>query len=155
LIGFYDSVDNSHITALINTEVGLKNITDEMISGNDGYKFVYVEFGASKTCPEIYHFIEEMKAKNSIAFANYVYDDTMSYTDEFLVKVQDVLDLTALEATAAQTNTTIKGNAGNNWFVMSATKDSGGDAMDMANHFYETGLFEHAEPNFIGAIHAD
>jgi hypothetical protein len=154
LIGFYDSVDNSHITALINSEDGLKNISDEMIGGNDGYKFVTVEFGAPKTCPEIHHFIEEMKAKTAVAFASYVYDDTMTYSDEFLIKVHDASDLTSLEATAAQTNTTIKGAAGlDNWFLLSANEDSAGDALDMANHFYETGLFEHAEPNFLGGFH--
>ena len=32
------------------------------------------------------------------------------------------------------------------WFELRATKNSNGDALKMANYFYETGLFESAEP---------
>lgn len=32
------------------------------------------------------------------------------------------------------------------WFELRATKNSNGDALKMANHFYKTGLFESSEP---------
>ena len=32
------------------------------------------------------------------------------------------------------------------WFTLGADKRSNGDALQMANYFYETGLFEHTEP---------
>ena len=33
------------------------------------------------------------------------------------------------------------------WFTLRATKNSNGDALKMANYFYETGLFESSEPD--------
>lgn len=38
------------------------------------------------------------------------------------------------------------------WFTLSCDKESAGDAIDMANTFYESGLFEHAEPDIMGAV---
>jgi len=38
------------------------------------------------------------------------------------------------------------------WFTLSCDKQSAGDAIDMANTFYESGLFEHAEPDIMGAV---
>jgi hypothetical protein len=32
------------------------------------------------------------------------------------------------------------------WYELRATKNSDGDALRMANHFYESRLFEHSEP---------
>ena len=34
-----------------------------------------------------------------------------------------------------------------NWFTLIATKESRGDALSMANYFYESGLFEASEPD--------
>ena len=38
------------------------------------------------------------------------------------------------------------------WFTLLCDKESAGDAIDMANTFYESGLFEHAEPDIMGAV---
>jgi len=35
------------------------------------------------------------------------------------------------------------------WFHLRADKNSNGDALQMANYFYETSLFEHSEPDII------
>lgn len=153
LIGFYGGVADSHIIAVLDAEPMLKNTAPEMVSGNDRYRYVIAEFTTPKTCPEIHRFIGEMKAKNSVAFGSYVYDEITSYTDEFLVKVYDSSNLTALEATADQTNTVIIGELGlTNWFLMSANENSAGDALDMTNYFYETGFFENTDPNFLDSF---
>lgn len=38
------------------------------------------------------------------------------------------------------------------WFTLLCDKESAGDAIDMANAFYESGLFEYAEPDIMGAV---
>ena len=35
------------------------------------------------------------------------------------------------------------------WFVLSCTKLSNGNAMEMANRFYDTNLFQYAEPDLM------
>lgn len=35
------------------------------------------------------------------------------------------------------------------WFILSCTKETKGTAMDMSNQYYESGLFQSAEPDFI------
>jgi hypothetical protein len=37
----------------------------------------------------------------------------------------------------------------NNWYILEADKNSQGDALQMANYFYETELFAACEPDII------
>ena len=71
-----------------------------------------------------------------------------SYGSNFSVKVFDENDLTDLNQKIAETNTELvkQNEFMPKWFELRATKNSNGDALKMANYFYETGLFEHSEP---------
>ena len=71
-----------------------------------------------------------------------------SYGSYFYVKVFDNNDLSDLNQIIAETNTELvkQDEFMPKWFELRATKNSNGDALKMANYFYETGLFECSEP---------
>lgn len=70
-----------------------------------------------------------------------------SYGSNFYVKVFDENDLTDLNQKIAETKTELveQNEFMPQWFKLRATKNSNGDALKIANYFYETGLFEHSE----------
>ena len=83
-------------------------------------------------------------------------DATEAYgvSNMFYVKLKSRDDFGKLEELAKEYKVEILGD--NKllplWFTLSCDKESAGDAIDMANAFYESGLFEHAEPDIMGAV---
>lgn len=71
-------------------------------------------------------------------------------TDRFVVKIKSPSDYSELERLATETKTTIieQNQFDKSKYVLSATKTSQGNALEMANYFFETGIFEYAEPEF-------
>lgn len=69
----------------------------------------------------------------------------------FYVKLLHENDITKLENLAASNGIEILGNNQfmSLWFILSCSKNSKGNALEMANFFHESGLFSSAEPNFI------
>lgn len=130
----------------------------------DKYKEVPLKLVQSKTCEEITQLISVLEQNAIVSYVHYTMqtDDCTVYIDEpmgdlcvftyssvFYVKVFDENDLTDLEDMIAQTNTELihQNPFTTNWFSLRATKESNGDALAMANYFFESGLFEHSEPN--------
>ncbi len=83
-------------------------------------------------------------------------DATEAYgvSNLFYVKLKSRDDFDKLEELAKEYKVEILGD--NKllplWFTLSCDKESAGDVIDMANIFYESGLFEHAEPDIMGAV---
>lgn len=83
-------------------------------------------------------------------------DATEAYgvSNLFYVKLKSRDDFDKLEELAKEYKVEILGD--NKllplWFTLSCDKESAGDAIDMANAFYESGLFEYAEPDIMGAV---
>lgn len=83
-------------------------------------------------------------------------DATEAYgvSNLFYVKLKSRDDFDKLEELAKEYEIEILGD--NKllplWFTLLCDKESAGDAIDMANAFYESGLFEHAEPDIMGAV---
>lgn len=71
-------------------------------------------------------------------------------TDRFVVKLKSPADYSELERLAIETNTTIieQNQFDKSKYVLSADKNSQGNALKMANYFHEAGIFEYAEPEF-------
>ncbi len=137
-----------------------------------GFKEIPLQLKDSKTCNEITQIISKMKKDEIISYVHYTMktDDcsdlfwepvggisndkkanlcVISYGSEFSVKVIDENDLTNLNKIISKTNTELveQDKYMPKWFHIRATKKSNGDALEMANYFYETGLFEHSEPS--------
>jgi hypothetical protein len=74
-----------------------------------------------------------------------------SYSHLFYVKVKDSADLSELNRILQETNAEIKSQDTymRQWFTLSADKNSMGDALQMANYFFEPGHFMAAEPNYV------
>lgn len=69
----------------------------------------------------------------------------------FYVKVKQISDSTLLKEQAQANNVSIiRTNPFRpEWYLLSCTDQTSGNAIDLANHFYESGYFEAAEPDFI------
>lgn len=131
-----------------------------------GYlNYITLKFSESKTCEEITQIIAELNQSEIILSAHYTMqsigscdilagdsegrDCVLSYLNTFNVIVFDEEDLNDLHRIVEETNTQIVNQV--HWnltiFELRATKASLGDAWQMANYFYETGLFHASEPN--------
>jgi len=69
----------------------------------------------------------------------------------FYVKLHSSEDFQILSSLSTQNNVKILGNIKNKplWFILECNKQSSGNSLEMANMFYETGLFASSEPDFI------
>lgn len=133
---------------------------------NYAYKHTAVRFTKSLSCKEITGRIKSIQKSSVVDYAHYTIQTdncrnligekigekcVNSYSSLFYVKIPNANDTTALYETAAETNTDVlyRNTFRENWFALSADKDSQDDALHMANYFYETGLFEATEPDVI------
>ena len=162
VVGFSAATTNEDIVSYINGNADFMPISsaDVLKPTNYDYTLALPRLKKDTGCDEIAAILSRAKSSSLVRFANYCYKGTfcigfhcsefMFYTDEFLVKVRDENDLSDLQSVANQTNTTIKEQVlfMPSWFVLSATKESNGNALEMANFFHETGLFASCEPNF-------
>lgn len=81
-------------------------------------------------------------------------DETMGITSEFYVKLKQGTSLDELKALVAVTNTTIKEKYAfaEGIYILNADKNAKGNALEMANQFYESTKFEYAAVDFDLAI---
>lgn len=127
-------------------------------------KVTTLKFAQPKTCEEITATIARLQKNALVAFAHYTMQtndcsdhvgNTMgnlcvnSYSNHFYVKVKNENDITDLAKLIKLTNTEMVQQNGfmSKWFTVKTTKHSKGDAMQMANYFKESTLFDFAEPN--------
>lgn len=102
--------------------------------------------------------INSLTEQDGIDLASpYFYDRTghkMALSQYFYVKLRNKNGLKALYSYASKTKTKIVGQ--NKfmplWYTVSITAGSKINAMTMANHYYNSSLFAHAEPAFIFAV---
>ena len=165
LIGIDTSYSDSDIRNFISNIIHFDQSYDYIIHITSQYKFkeIPVKFKSSKSCEEITQIISELEQNAIISYAHYtmqtddcnnLIDELMgnkcinSYGSSFHVKVFDADDLTDLNQMIIQTNTELvkQNEFMKNWFELSATKRSNGDALKMANFFCESGLFAYSEP---------
>lgn len=77
----------------------------------------------------------------------------MYLTERFYVKLKQKEDYDQLVRFATEHNVVIiKEGALSPWYVLACTEQSVGNALQMANLFYESSLFSVAEPEFINSI---
>ncbi len=130
------------------------------------YKRITLKFTRTLSCIEITKFINNIYKNDIIDFAHYTIetDNCLSmigepmgekcvytYSTLFYVRVKDTADLSDLNKTMNETNTKIwkQNYYMPNWFTLIADKKSKGDAMQMANYFYETGLFDSSQADIM------
>lgn len=74
-------------------------------------------------------------------------------THRFYVKLKSSEDMTVLQDFATQYHVEIEGKGALSlWYIMRWSVDATYNALELANIFYESGLFASAEPEFINSI---
>ncbi len=137
----------------------------DLIIGSNNHMHV-VKTKDSKSCEELTGIIQELEQLEQVQFVHYTVQtdncDNLiwepmgdlcvdSYSNEFLVKVEDPSELSQLNELIEQTNTTLveQNQYMEQWFTVSADKQADGDAMAMANLFFLSGHFLAAEPQIL------
>jgi len=165
LIGIDTKYSDNEIKNFISTVSHLDQNYDYTIYNNEHYKFkvIPVKFNSSKSCEEITLIISDLEQNEIVSYVHYTMQTDKcenaiwepigdlcvnSYGSSFYVKVFDENKLTDLHQMIIETNTELvkQNEFMPAWYELRATKNSDGDALKMANHFYKSGLFEHGEP---------
>jgi hypothetical protein len=173
LIGFDSIMSNKDIVSFINTQSNFVKVADSSILKfrDYPYKHVLVKFITSKSCSEITSVINCLKENDFIGFVHFTIPASCndglnsskgqigkkclySFSSLFYVCVKDTNDLKDLNKVVGETRTKIirKDVFMNDWFTLSINKDSKGDAIHMANYFFETGLFVSASPDIFTIV---
>lgn len=169
-----EGMSNNYILVYFDTSYSVAAIKKYISSVSDldqNYKYTLynskvaaLRVNGSKTCEEITGIIANLQKDPIVSTANYTMRSpdcqswimtsmgnvcVYSYSNFFNVEVRDSNDLTGLYKLMAETNTEMveRNPYMPRWFALRVTKNSRGDAMHMANYFYESKLFESAEPD--------
>jgi hypothetical protein len=171
LIGSDTTNRDDRLIEFINQNSNFENISLSDINHYSNYRYnlANVKFRRSKNCKQMTSIIEMLEEESLIDFVHFTIktDDCTnaiweeigercvdSYSNLFIVKVLNSDDLSNLDSIANKTNTRIlyQNEFMENWFTLEATKLSQGDALQMANYFYESGLFEETAPDIIKLV---
>ncbi len=165
LIGIDTTYSDNEIRTFISTVNQFDQDYEYIIHNSGQYKFkeIPVKLNSSNSCKQITQIISDLEQNEIVGYAHYTMQtdncenavwETIgnlcvnSYGSNFHVKVFDENDLTDLNRMILDTKTELVGQNEfmPRWYELRATKTSSGDALSMANHFFESGLFEHSEP---------
>lgn len=116
------------------------------------------KFKTTQTCTKISNIISDIQKDNKVDFAAYTYTgqfcigfnctELMSYADEFIARLNDTTQLEKLQTLCLLTDTWILEEKKLGRYVIGVDKNSQGNALELANSFYETDMFHYCEPNF-------
>jgi len=98
--------------------------------------------------------VKSLRQKEAVVSAEYLLYNGRKYSsinDQFVVKLKETTSYQQLQTLAENNNCIIKKKSlyVENQFVLSVLKTSNLNAIQMANLFHETGLFEFSDPDFI------
>ena len=148
---FTSDIYREQISLLIE-EFSSLQLIDDALCDVGLIHFAALESKNGKPIPQ--ETIESLKIKDEIISATYLYlydgKFLQGIMDEFVVKCKATTSYAQLNILAEQNKCTIgsENTFVKNQFTLYVPKNSNLNAMQMANLFYETRLFEFAEPNF-------
>jgi len=152
VIGYEKHIQDEDIINLI-TQTGFFQYSFIHHTGNDNLHHRF--FSKTKkqhTCSQLKEISNILKQSDLVSFANYIFEwgnnNWMFYCDDFVVKLKDETDLSDLYVLVQETNTYIKRELNQNTYVIGVNKNSSGNALQMANFFFETEKFEWTETIF-------
>ena len=136
--------------------------SDMVIHKINSYKYKYgiVELKDNYSCEEISDILNDFEQNEIVNFAHYTFQaenciigngDILgsycveSYSSEFMVYLKSTSDESDLNDLLIETNTSIDEQieTGEDIYIILIDKNSLGDALEMNNYFYESGLFEY------------
>ena len=98
---------------------------------------------------------ETMKTTEDVVYTSNVYStpkgEDLFFTNLFFVKLKETTEYSQLVSLATQNNVNILGHAADMdlWYKLECNPNSKGTAVEMANLFYETGLFQYSHPDLV------
>ncbi len=170
LFGSDSGNSDQSIKKFISSKSYFNHDFDYTILRNSRYKYKYgvIKLSRTSSCKEIAWIRNDMEKNQVIDFVHYTMetDDCQnliwepmgelcvnSYSSIFYVKVKDTADPSGFNDLVSETNTWISEQnqlSGN--YSISTDKNSKGDALEMANYFHESGLFEYSEPGILKLV---
>ncbi len=147
-ISFYDTLSVETINQIIEQ---YKEIQVLSIPSNSNHAIISID---SKNCNETDKLFATLKNDSRISNCNKFFVSekgfTLGISDVFVCKLKSSTSPSQMTELINDNQTEIiKSNTSNYHYIIRADKDSNGDALDMANIFFESGFFEYAEPEFI------
>ncbi len=144
-----------------NTEFKREDEWDKIQPQTKTYNFYWSEVNLKKKLSEKEYFklIENIKKeKNVETVAPYFQTkDTpmLGLTNFFTVKLKKASDIEILKQQAKKYSCIVveQDKFMPLWFVLSITKESSDNSLEISNRFYESGLFEYAEPDIMGGYY--
>jgi hypothetical protein len=119
--------------------------------------FQLADLKSGTTCAQVQKLIKELQQQELILFANPVFHALpslgsghrwMGLTPEFIVTMKPGQPESELQRLLSLTNTKQADTLGENIYLLRATKESKGNALEMANYFHQQPSVANAEPNF-------
>jgi hypothetical protein len=147
-ITFYDTLSIDNINQILNTYPDIKCLSSSTY-GN----WIIISIN-SKSCPETDLLFSQIKEDPKVSNCNKVLVDQDGYNigilDRLICVLKKETSWDIVNDLIINTNTTIIDYSANTrTLLLKADKNSKGDALDIANEFFESGYFEYAEPDFI------
>ena len=119
--------------------------------------FQIVKLRAGTTCAQAIPILAKLNEVPEVLYANPIFNAPtplgtgiawIGLTSEFLVNIKSPANAADLKALASQTKTKVVEELGETTFLMQATKESQGNALEMANFFHDQPFATSAEPDF-------
>lgn len=162
---FITATENSYVilrdTGLIDVDSDSQVIrlseTDEVSSQSDIYVLANSEEGDSLYGMKLSEAELELLQDEVVVYSAPYYilptGAELGLSELFLVKLKSESDYQILETFANEHNVSILANMPHSlWYELSCTQNSTGNALEMANTAYESGLFAYSEAIFVNAI---
>ncbi len=131
------------------------NLTDEMLREQPIEAFGVLRFTQNLSEAEYWEVLEGLEEMESVIATSPYFkkgsSEQIGMANRFLVRLHEAEEVALLENLAE--NHQIKVIGQNKfmplWYVLTVDKESNFNAMEAANYFYETGLFDKTEPEFL------
>jgi subtilisin family serine protease len=153
LIKFIDGVSFEQQANFLRNESLLKPLTKQMLLPAPKVTVALTEGNIGEE--KLNALLERLKQSNLVQYANpfLIYKDgsKQGITDKFIVKLKQISDRELLNSMVKDNGLEIaeQYKYDNNLFIIKVPKQTGFNALQMANKFYETSKFASSEPDFL------
>ncbi len=152
IIGFTPGTDRAAKEKIISKYDFLGNVVDEHTSGSADVTVVSTRNNPTPGTLEVKFSVLEQDPDILYATPFFTKNPTsggrLGITNQFLVTLEDKIGQNLLEKLMKRTNTKLIEPLGPQTFILSADKNSAGNALDMANYFHESPGIKIGEPDF-------
>jgi subtilisin family serine protease len=153
-----DSIQESDFLKLLVNKLKKLDFSDKIriqLNENKDFYWSEIRLDSNLTVSDYENKISKIKGYQNVQivspFFSSKYNKRIGLTNFFYVKLKTLADTLILKKYSKINNSIIikQDDFMPLWFILSCTKNSTGDAIDLANRFYESGFFQFAEPDLM------